>query len=62
MATTIAVSQGTLIESGKTDITQNTCVNDAIRLWNHTPKTVTESNSIYEAKKQIKSFVKTLPI
>ena len=62
MATIRAISQSTLIESGKSDITQNACVNDATRLWNQAPKTVTEANSIFEAKKQIKLFVKTLPI
>ena len=62
MATIRAISQSTLIESGKSDITQNACVNDATRLWNQAPKTVTEANSIVEAKKQIKLCVKTLPI
>ena len=59
---TRADQAGRPIEIGKTALTQKTIVSDAIYLWNRAPHNVTESKSIYQAKKEIKSFVKTLPI
>ena len=50
------------IEIGKTPIVQKTCASDAIHLWNSSPKSVTESVSLYQVKKEIKKFVKLLPI
>ena len=47
---------------GKTNITKNTSISDMIRIWNLAPDKVTESKSIYQAKNQIKSYVKSLPI
>ena len=49
-------------EIGKTILTQKTCVSDAIRLWNQAPKIIKESNSVYKAKKEIKAYVKLLPV
>ena len=60
--TTRADVAGRPIEIGVTALTQKTCVSDAIHLWNRSPKSVTESKSVYQAKKEIKSFVKSLPI
>ena len=59
---TRADQAGRPIEIGKTALTQKTIVSDAIYLWNRANNNVTESKSIYQAKKEIKSFVKTLPI
>ena len=59
---TRADQAGRPIEIGKTALTQKTIVSDGIYLWNRAPNNVTESKSIYQAKKEIKSFVKTLPI
>ena len=59
---TRADQAGRPIEIGKSALTQKTCVSDAIYLWNRALKDVTESKTIYQAKKEIKSFVKTLPI
>ena len=39
-----------------------TCVNDAVRLWNIAPNEVIQARSINMAKKEIKTFVKSLPI
>ena len=50
------------IEIGKCELTQRTCISDAIRIWNRAPSAVTSCKSEYQAKKQIKEFVKTLPI
>ena len=49
-------------EIGKTILTQKTCVSDAIHLWNQSPKIIKESNSVYKAKKEIKAYVKLLPV
>jgi hypothetical protein len=49
-------------EIGKTILTQKTCVSDAIHLWNQAPKIIKESNSVYKAKKEIKAYVKLLPV
>ena len=60
--TTRASEKGRPINIGKTTTTQNTSTSDAIRIWNLAPDTVTDSKTVYQAKNQIKSFVKTLPI
>ena len=59
---TRAAEKGKPIEIGKTSVTQNSSISDSIRIWNLAPDNVTESNSLYQAKKNIKSFVKWLPI
>ena len=47
---------------GKTILTQKTCVSNMIHLWNKSPKIIKESNSVYKAKKEIKGYVKLLPV
>ena len=49
-------------EIGTTCLTQNTCISDAVRLWNIAPKNVASCQTVYQAKKEIKAFVKLLPI
>ena len=61
-STTRACASGKLCEVGQSTKSQNTCVSDAIRLWNKAPASVTNCDSIYVAKKEIKKFAKTLPI
>ena len=53
---------GRPIEIGKSNIVQRSCVNDAIRLWNLAPPNITESSSLYQAKKEIKKYARTLPV
>ena len=50
------------IEVGKSDLTRNTCISDAIRLWNRAPLNVTSCLTVQQAKKEIKLFVRSLPI
>ena len=50
------------IEVGGSTALRSTAVSDAIHIWNKAPALIQESISIYAAKKQIKCFVKTLPI
>ena len=48
------------IEIGKSNVTQSTSTSDAIRIWNKAPDILKDSKTIYQAKNQIKSFVKNL--
>ena len=60
--TTRASEKGRPINIGKTNTTQNTSTSDAIRIWNICPDIIKDSKTVYQAKSQIKAFVKTLPI
>ena len=60
--TTRAISKGELIETGKTDLLQSTYLNETSKAWNKTPSEIKSCNSIWAAKKEIKKFVKELPI
>ena len=51
-----------LVENGVTDLRKATFLNDGIRLWNLAPVEIKTCESFYSVKKQIKTFVKTLPI
>ena len=62
MATTRACTSGKLVETGKSVITQKTCKNDAIKLWNSLPKYVQTCSSHSEIKTQAKIYVKSLPV
>ena len=44
------------------ELTKNTCISDAIRVWNMAPISITSCLTLYQAKKEIKSFVRTLPV
>ena len=46
----------------KSKLTQNTCISNAIRLWNKALPNVTTSVSVWGAKSEIKKYAKTLPI
>ena len=50
------------VEVGLSNLTQKTCVSDAIRLWNLAPETITSCDSLAQAKSEIKKFVRQLPI
>ena len=60
--TTRAAEKGRPVNIGKSNITQNTSTSDAVRIWNLAPESLTDSKTIYQAKNQIKCFVRTLPI
>ena len=61
-ACTRASQKGRLIEIGRTNVTRNSSTSDAIRIWNLAPSSITEANSLYQAKIAIKSFIKLLPL
>ena len=50
------------IEIGKSALTQRTSISDAIRLWNRAPTKIKDSKSLNQVKREIKSYVKQLPI
>ena len=60
----ITRSQGShhLVQHGMNELSSRTFINDATRVWNQAPKVVKMAETIYSAKKEIKKFVKTLPI
>ena len=61
-SSTRADTIGRPVEIGKTNLTQKSCVSDAIRLWNIAPMTVTSSMSLARAKIEIQKYVRLLPI
>ena len=54
--------KGRLIVSANSCLSQKTCINDAINIWNQLPKLVTDCKSFYQIKKQAKIFARTVPI
>ena len=60
--TTRSVTNGDLKEFGKSNIVHSTFLSDASRVWNKCPNNIKECDTIWKAKKAIKSFVVTLPI
>ena len=61
-STTRAVTNGSLQETGRTILAKNTFYNDAVVAWNLAPEAIKKCATIWSAKKQIKEFVKKLPI
>ena len=57
-----SITNGKLIESGISKKATSTFINDSTRAWNKAPTTIKQCKTLYSAKKQIKSFVKTLPV
>ena len=49
-------------EIGVSLLTQNSCISDAIRIWNLAHTSVTNCTSLYQAKKATRLFAKSLPI
>ena len=59
---TRACTQGKLIVPGTKPIMQKTCINDAMKIWNTCPASITKAATLATAKAEIKKFVKTLPV
>ena len=51
-----------LITTGKTNLQDSTFINDAARIWNAAPAAIKSCETLFAVKKQIKIFVRTLPI
>ena len=59
---TRACSNGRLMEEGKKTLTLKTFKSDASRLWNSAPMEIKACSTLASAKKEIKKFVKLLPV
>ena len=49
-------------EIGMASVTTKTCISDAVRLWNLAPQKIKSCGSPFQAKREIKTFVKSLPV
>ena len=59
---TRAQANGDLKEFGKSNIVQSTFLSDACHIWNKCPRNIKDCDTLWKAKKTIRSFVATLPI
>jgi hypothetical protein len=59
---TRASTENVLIETYGGKTLNGTFINDAAKIWNRAPVDIKESTSLYAAKKNIKKFVRSLPI
>ena len=59
---TRAAEKGRPVEIGKTTLTQNSSISDAIKVWNQAPISVTDATTLYLAKKNIREYAKSLPV
>ena len=57
-----SATNGNLMELGTSNMARQTFINDSARVWNRAPQTIKNCSSLYSAKKEIKKFVKTLPV
>ena len=53
---TRACANGRLIETGYKPLSLKTFKNDAVRLWNNAPVSITKNKSLYSAKNEIKNL------
>ena len=60
--TTRGVTKGRLMEQGSSNLSTNSFIGDATRLWNRAPEVVKNTETLNKAKIEIKKFVLTLPI
>ena len=59
---TRAMTRGRPIEIGKSALTSNSCVGDAIKIWNQAPNDIKNCETLSQLKKAAKAYAKTLPI
>ena len=59
---TRAEANGELKEFGKSVIVQSTFLSDASHVWNKCPSSIKDCDTLWKAKKTIRSFVASLPI
>ena len=59
---TRSVTNGDVLEFGKTELVQSTYLSDTCKAWNIVPQNIKDCKTIWAAKKAIKSFVADLPI
>ena len=59
---TRAAEKGRPVEIGKTTLTQNSSISEAIKVWNQAPISFTDATTHYLAKKNIREYAKSLPV
>ena len=50
--------KGRPVEIGRSTMAKNSSISDSIRIWNLAPNSVTETKTLYQAKRAIKEYVK----
>ena len=60
--TTRSVTSEKFIEIRTSNLSSATCKSDSIRAWNKAPEAIKNAKLIYQAKREIKKFVTTLPV
>ena len=58
---TRAMTSGRPIESGKSTLVSNSCISDAIKIWNQAPEVVKNCASLSQIKKAAKLYARSLP-
>ena len=59
---TRAMTGGRPIEIGHSTLASNSCISDAIKVWNQAPESVKKSETLSQIKKSGRLYVKSLPI
>ena len=59
---TRSVTSGVLSITGKTNLYRNSFIGDASKLFNQAPMSIKTSTTLSGAKREIKKYIKTLPI
>ena len=59
---TRAKTRGDVIQTASSQLSQATFLNDAFKIWNKAPLKIKTCNSLFSAKKEIRKYVKTLPL
>ena len=59
---TRSTARGDILLQGKSELCNSSFIFDASKIWNSAPFSIKNSNSIYQAKKEIKKYVCTLPL
>ena len=60
--TTRSITAEKFIKIGSSNLSSATCKSDSIRAWNKAPVAIKNAKTLTHAKKEIKSFVLSLPI
>ena len=50
------------IEIGKSNLISNSCISDAIKIWNQAPDLVRKCETLTQIKKAARLYAKTLPV
>ena len=60
--TTRAITRGDVIQTASSNLSQATFLNDAFKIWNKAPRQLKTCKLLFSVKKEIRNYVKTLPL